>query len=192
MEVTLSRHWWLLALRGLAGILFGILAIFAPGTSLLALMILFGGFAFAHGMLGLMLAVRMPRGERRSTSFLIEAVAGFAAGLLAMLWPAMTALVLLLVIAAWSVAVGITTIVDAIRLRHQVRGEWLMILSGALSVAFGVLMFAFPGAGALALVWWIGAYAIVTGALILSLAVKLRSRGAGRAVPAGNPPPAPA
>jgi uncharacterized membrane protein HdeD (DUF308 family) len=105
---------------------------------------------------------------------LIQGIISIAAGVIAFLLPAAAAVGLLLLIAAWAVATGIMEIVAAIRLRKEITGEWVLILSGILSVAFGVLLFLFPRAGALAVIIWIGAYAIVFGILMITLGVRLR------------------
>jgi uncharacterized membrane protein HdeD (DUF308 family) len=172
--MTLARRWWILAIRGIAAIVFGVLTFIRPGSSLVALVILFGAYALVDGAFNLGFAFRLARGVPRWGSLIVGGVASIVAGVLTFIWPAITALVLVSIIAAWAVVTGVTTIVAAVRLRKQIRGEWLMILSGILSVALGVLLFVYPGPGALALVIWIGAYAIVFGALNLFLAYRVR------------------
>jgi uncharacterized membrane protein HdeD (DUF308 family) len=190
MTTALVRRWWALALRGLAAITFGILTFLAPGASLYALVILFGVFSLVDGALNLITAVRDARGGRRWGAFLLAGIAGIGAGVVTLLWPAIGALALLMLIAAWAVVTGVAEIAAAIRLRKVIKGEWLLGLSGVLSIAFGVLMFLFPSAGALAVVLWIGAYALVLGVLNVALAVRLRSWGrpSGRRVPTGGVP----
>jgi uncharacterized membrane protein HdeD (DUF308 family) len=193
MEMTLARHWWMVALRGVAGIGFGILTFVEPRASLFALVILFGAFAIVDGAFNTVTGIRAIQGGRRWGWMIFQGLAGMAAGVLTFIWPGMTALVLLMVIAAWSVVTGVSAIAAAIRLRKHIRGEWLLALSGLLSVAFGVVLFLFPGAGALALVLWIGAYALVFGAVLVALAFRLRAWGRSpeRHVPsAGAPQPA--
>jgi uncharacterized membrane protein HdeD (DUF308 family) len=175
--MMLAERWWMLVLRGVAAVIFGILTFVAPGASLFALVVLFGAYAMVNGIIDLVLAVRTPTGERRWGSLVFEGVASVVAGALALFWPGITALVLLFLIAGWAIATGIAQVVAAVRLRKQITGEWLLALSGVLSVAFGVLLFLFPGAGALAVVIWIGAYAIVFGALLIALGLRLRSWG---------------
>jgi uncharacterized membrane protein HdeD (DUF308 family) len=172
---TLGRNWWLVVLRGVAGILFGVAALFAPGLSLLVLVLLFGAYAFADGVFALISAVR-----RRGTSepwwlLLLEGIAGIAAGVFTLLWPGISALALLYVIATWAVVTGALEIAAAIRLRKVITDEWLLALSGIASVIFGVLVMMFPGAGALALVLWIAAYSLLFGVLFVVLGLKLRS-----------------
>lgn len=186
----LADRWWTLALRGVAAVIFGILTFVAPKASLLALVVLFGWYAIANGVINLVLAARRPAGEPRWGSLLFESIASIIAGAIALFWPGITALALLFVIAGWAIVTGVTEVIAAVRLRKQIRGEWLFALSGVLSIAFGMLLFMFPGAGALAVVIWIGAYAILFGALLIALGLRLRSwgRSALREPPPGAVP----
>lgn len=175
MDIALlARNWWLIALRGLAAIIFGILTFVMPGISLLTLVLLFGSYALVEGVLNLIAAVRGRREEDRWWVLLLEGLVSIAAGLVTFAIPGLTVAVLVYVIAAWAVVTGVLEIVAAVRLRHRITGEGWLALSGVASVAFGVLMMIFPGAGAVALVLWIGAYAVVFGALLLGLAFRLR------------------
>lgn len=183
---SLSRNWWVVMLRGLAGILFGIITFFAPAISLAALVLLFGAYAFADGVLAIVSAIRH-RAADRWWMLLLEGIVGIAAGVLTFLWPGITALALLYVIAAWALVTGVFEIAVAIRLRKVITGEWLLALSGVLSIALGVLLVIFPGAGALAVVIWIGAYAFVFGALLFALGLRLRGLRSPRA--RGQPTP---
>jgi uncharacterized membrane protein HdeD (DUF308 family) len=188
--MMLAERWWTLVLRGVAAVIFGILTFIAPGASLFALVLLFGAYAIANGVIDLVLAVRRPAGEPRWGSLVFEGIVSIVAGVLTLVWPGITALVLLFFIAAWAIATGVAQLIAAVRLRKQIRGEWLLALSGALSIAFGGLLLVFPGAGALAVVIWIGAYAIVFGALLIALGVRLRSwgRSTTREAPPGAVP----
>jgi uncharacterized membrane protein HdeD (DUF308 family) len=177
---SLSRNWWAISLRGLAGILFGIITFFAPGISLAALVLLFGAYALVDGVLAIVSAVRR-RGADRWWLLLLEGLVGIAAGVLTFLWPAITAIALLYVIAAWALVTGAFEIGAAIRLRKAITGEWLLALSGIFSIGLGVLLVMFPGPGALAVVIWIGAYAFVFGALLFALGLRLRGLGSPRA-----------
>ena len=167
----LPRHWWVVALRGLAAIIFGVLAFIWPGPTLAVLIVLYGAYAIVDGVLALYAAVRS--GDNRWT-FVIEGVIGIAAGLVAFVWPGITALALLFVIAAWAILTGIMEAIAGVRLRRAIDNEWMLIIAGLLSVVFGILLIAQPGAGALAIVWLIGVYAVVFGIALLALSWRLR------------------
>jgi uncharacterized membrane protein HdeD (DUF308 family) len=191
MDTTLARRWWIFALRGVAAIAFGVLTFVYPGPSVIALVYLFGAYAIVDGVFNLGFVVRVARGVPRWGSLALAGVASIVAGLLAFVWPTITALVLVLILAAWAAVTGLSTIVAAVRLRKQIRGEWLMIISGVLSIGLAALLVLFPRAGALALVLWIGAYALVFGGLNLILAFRLRRTHAEtpeRTIPAGAIP----
>lgn len=170
----LASRWWALALRGAIAIAFGILAIFVPGLTIGALILLFGAYAVVGGVSSIAAGIRGAAGNHNWLLVLVG-VAGAVAGLLALFWPGITALVLLAVIGSWAVATGVLEIAVAYRLRSQLHHEWLLAFDGALSIALGVFVFLFPGAGALALAWLIGAYAIASGVCLLVLAFRLRS-----------------
>ena len=171
----LAENWWLLLLRGIAAIAFGVLAFGWPGLTLLALTLMWGIYAIADGVLALWAAIASKGGEIAPRWWLaIVGIAGVIAGLLTFVWPGMTALILLIFIASWAIVIGVLQIWGAIRLRKEIEGEWLLGLSGVLWVAFGVIMFAQPGAGALALIWWIGAFAILAGCVYIALAFQLK------------------
>jgi len=178
---TLATRWWLLLLRGLAAVAFGALALVWPGPTIVVLVLLYGAYALVDGVLAIAAAISA-RGTGAPTGWLVLiGVAGIAAGFATFFWPGITALVLLVLIAVWSILHGILEVVGAIRLRREIEGEWLLVLSGLLSVAFGILVLARPGAGALALVWLIGAYAILFGVLLIVLSLRLRSHRPARA-----------
>jgi len=171
----LAENWWLLLLRGIAAIAFGVLAFGWPGLTLLALTLMWGIYAIADGVLALWAAIASKGGEIAPRWWLaIVGIAGVVAGVLTFVWPGMTALILLIFIASWAIVIGVLQIWGAIRLRKEIEGEWLLGLSGVLWVAFGVIMFAQPGAGALALIWWIGSFAILAGCVYIALAFQLK------------------
>ena len=173
-----GRAWWLLALRGVAAVVFGVLAFIWPGVTILALVILWGAYALADGILALIAAFRVREGGKPMWALLLIGVLGVAAGIVTFLWPGITALALLMLIAAWAFVMGIFQIIAAIRLRKEIAHEWLLGLSGVLSVIFGVLMVLSPGAGALAVLWVIAAYSIVFGALLIFLGFRLKEHAA--------------
>jgi uncharacterized membrane protein HdeD (DUF308 family) len=180
---TLVRNWWVFLLRGLAGILFGLITFFAPGISLAVLVLFFGAYAFADGILALVSAFRRRGAGDRWWMLLLEGLAGVVIGVVTLLWPGITAFALLYLIGAWALVTGVFEVVAAIRLRRVITGEWLLVLSGIASVVLGLLLVLFPRAGALAVVLWIGAYALVFGALLVALAIRLRSWGRSRTPP---------
>jgi uncharacterized membrane protein HdeD (DUF308 family) len=143
-------------------------------------------------VLHLSLALRGARRQERWGSLLFAGIAGIAAGVVTLVWPRISALALLFLIAAWAIVIGLASIFAAVRLRREIRNEWLLGISGALSIVFGVLLALFPGPGALALTIWIGAYALVIGALLVALGFRMRAlRGAPqRRAPTGAVPTA--
>lgn len=174
MVEALARNWWLVGLRGVAGILFGLLTLLNPAITLAVLVLFFGAYALADGLFTIIAAIARRRNVPRWGWLLVSGVLGILIGVLTFLMPGVTALVLLYIIASWAVIRGIVEIVAAIQLRKVITGEWLLVIAGVLSVAFGFLLFLFPGAGALAVVLWIGAFAAVFGILMIALAFRLR------------------
>jgi uncharacterized membrane protein HdeD (DUF308 family) len=171
----LAENWWLLLLRGIAAIAFGVLAFVWPDLTLLTLTYMWGIYAISDGVLALWAAIAGKAGEIAPRWWLaVVGIAGILAGLLTFVWPGMTALVLLMFIASWAIVIGVLQIWGAIRLRKEIEGEWLLALSGLLSVAFGVILFVQPGAGALAVVWMIGWFAMLAGCVYIALAFQLK------------------
>jgi uncharacterized membrane protein HdeD (DUF308 family) len=169
MELTITNNWWVLALRGIAGVLFGIAAFLWTGITLVALIALFAAFLFVNGVLAVFAGAR-----GRSWLTVAEGVVAIVAGLITVLLPPVTALALALLIAAWAIITGITQIAAAVRLRSFISNEWLLAGGGILSIVFGVLIVFFPGAGLVAITWVIGAYAFVWGVILFALALRLR------------------
>ena len=172
---TFKLNWWLLALRGLVAVLFGVLAFMWPGATLITLVWLFGAFALVNGILSLVLAAKTPKGYPKVGSLILGGLLGILAGLLAFVMPGITALGLLILIAAWAIVTGIMELVAAVRLRKIINNEWLLVLAGIASVVFGVILLFQPAAGALVLIWWIGAWALLSGILLMILAFRMRN-----------------
>jgi uncharacterized membrane protein HdeD (DUF308 family) len=170
---ALARNWWLVLLRGIAAIIFGVLAFAWPGITLLTLIIFYGAYALIDGIFAIAAAFRGGAAQSRWWLILIG-ILGIAAGLFTFMWPGLTALVLAIFIGIWSLIHGIFEIVGAIKIRKEIDNEWWLILSGALSVLFGLVMLVRPGAGALALIWVIGTYAIIFGALLVAFSFRLK------------------
>ena len=170
---VLAKYWWLILLRGIVAIIFGVLAFAWPGITLITLILFYGAFALADGVLALGHAIMGGNVGSRWWLALVG-IAGIAAGLVTFLMPGLTALVLLFFIAVWSIVIGLMQIVGAFRLRKEIEGEWLLILSGAVSVLFGIVLLMQPGTGALALIWLIGSMSIVLGVIYVALALRLK------------------
>lgn len=169
-----SRHWWLEVLRGAAAVIFGIMGFVWPGLTLFVLVVMWGAYALVDGLLALIAAFYIRDHDKPMWPFIVIGLLGIAAGIVTFLWPGITALVLLMCIAAWALLMGIFQIVAAIRLRKDIEREWLLGLSGALSVVFGLLMFLSPGAGALAVIWLVAGYAVIFGALLIGFGFWLK------------------
>ena len=167
----LARYWWALALRGLFAVLFGLLCFFIPNITLLALVLLFGAYAFLDGIFDLVSAVRSPS---HHWALVLEGIVGIIIGILTLMWPGITGMILLYLIGFWAIFTGVLEIVAGIRLRVVIANEALLILMGILSLLFGLFIIIFPGAGALAIAFWIGAYALVFGIMLIALAFRLR------------------
>ena len=185
MTTALARNWWTLAVRGVLAVLFGLVAFIVPGVTVAAIVLLFGAYAIVDGVLSLVGAVRALERHERWGALMLEGIVDLIAGLIAFVWPAATALALLFLVAFWAIVTGVFEIAAAIRLRKEIQGEWLLIVNGILSLLFGAVLLALPGAGLLVIVWWIGAYAIVFGILLIALAFKLRGRH--QAAPTSTP-----
>src|SRR5215467_8034991 len=169
---ALAKNWWALALRGAAAVLFGLLTFFLPGITLVTLVLLFGAYALVDGLFNVVAFFRV---ASHHWAFLIEGVIGLIAGILTFAWPAITAITLLYLIAFWAIFTGVFEIVASIRLRKVIANEWLLLVMGLLSALFGLLILFSPGAGALAIVLWIGVYALIFGIVLLALAFRLRA-----------------
>lgn len=170
----LARNWWAVALRGLAAVVFGILALIWPGLTLNVLILVFGVYALVDGVFAIVAAVRAVERHERWGALLLEALASIAAGIIALVAPLAAALGFYLLFVAWTIVTGIFEIAAAIRLRRHITGEWLLGLGGVLSLVLGAFLLIFPGIGLVALVWCIGIYAILFGVTLLALAFRLR------------------
>ncbi|MGE5570401.1 MAG: HdeD family acid-resistance protein [Rhodospirillales bacterium] len=175
MPTVIARNWWSMLIRGIAAVVFGILALSWPGKTFALLVVLFGAFALVHGIAAIAGAVRKSRGQERWGGLLLEGIVGVAAGIIAFAWPAITGLALVLLISAWALITGITEITAAIRLRRYIRGEWRLVLSGVISIILAAFLFASPAAGAVAIALAVGIYAIIFGVLEIALAFRLRT-----------------
>jgi uncharacterized membrane protein HdeD (DUF308 family) len=175
MSAVLARNWWAVALRGVAGIIFGLIALFMPGVTMLSLVIVFSAYALVDGIFAIISAVRAARRHERWGLLVLQGIVSIAAGILAFLWPAITVLAFVLLVAAWSIVSGALLFASSFRLRNDHGSIWLTI-GGLASIIFGLLLLAAPLVGAVVLTWWIGAYALVFGVLLLILGFRLRAR----------------
>ncbi|EAW43134.1 hypothetical protein N9414_00080 [Nodularia spumigena CCY9414] len=182
MGTRLARNWWTVALRGAIAIIFGLAALFWPDITLTALIFIFAAFVLVSGVLLAIAAFRDGLTHTHGWLMLLEGAIGIAVGIMAFIWPGITALVLLYLIAAWAIVTGVLEIIAAIQVRKEIQNEWLLAIAGIASVLFGVLLLVWPLAGALAILWIIGAYAIIFGILLLILAFRLRSWGTERRI----------
>jgi uncharacterized membrane protein HdeD (DUF308 family) len=188
MVEALARNWGWIVLRGIAAIMFGVLALVKPEIALTTLVLLFGAYALVDGCALVGAAIANRKGEQRWGALLVAGLIGIAVGIVTFFVPGLTAVALLAIIAAWAIVMGIAEVVAAIELRKVIDDEWLMIITGIVSVAFGVFLIARPAAGALAVVLWIGAFAALSGILQIGFALKLRSWGqtVSTSVPTGQ------
>lgn len=174
-----TGHWWALALRGGVAILFGIAAFLRPDIALEALILLFGAYALVDGVFAI---VGVFGGTRMGTPrwlLLLEGIVGILVGLIAFIFPGLTAVALLYLIAAWAIITGVAEVATAIRLRQEIQGEWALIVGGILSVLFGLILAVLPAVGILSLIWLIGAYAVAFGVLLLVAAFRVRGQQSG-------------
>jgi uncharacterized membrane protein HdeD (DUF308 family) len=169
MLEAMTRNWGAIALRGVIAVLLGVIAIVWPGPTVAVLVILLGAFALVEGVTNILAGVRA-----REVWAVAEGIISVIVGIVIVVWPAITALALLYLVAAWAILTGILRIVAAIQLRRVIRNEWLLAGSGLASVIFGVIAAVFPGAGILALIWLLGAWLIVLGVILIAFALSLR------------------
>ena len=172
--VELSRWWWTFVLRGIVAILFGVVAFFAPVLGIAILVGFFAAWALIDGAADILMGIQSRGRDRSWWLSLLEGIAGVLAGALALLFPVLAAEVLLIIIAAWLIVTGAIEVVAAIRLRQQIEGELWLVLAGVASIAFGLLLFIFPAAAALTVVWLIGGFAIAFGVMLILLGWRLR------------------
>lgn len=171
--------WWMLALRGASALVFGLLTFLMPGITLIFLLVLFAGYCFLDGIFTMIAALtnrrQADKGPRWWVLYL-QGIASIGTGAIALFWPEVTSVVLLYLIAAWAIVTGILGIITAVRLRKKIEGEWYMIGAGVLSIVFGCILAFSPATGALVVVWWIGAFALAYGSMLVFLGFRLRKK----------------
>jgi len=176
MVDVLSRNWWTFLIRGIASVIFGILALAMPGIALVVLVLLFGAYAFVDGVFALIGAVRAAEAHERWAHLLFVGIFGILVGAITFFFWQITAFALLYLIAAWAIVTGILELVGSFELRRFMPGEFWWLLAGLASIALGVLLILRPGSGALAVIWIIAFYAILFGGFLVGLAFRLRAR----------------
>jgi uncharacterized membrane protein HdeD (DUF308 family) len=175
MSAALAQNWWAIALRAALAIIFGLIALFVPAATMLSLVLLFSAYMLVDGVFAIVAAVRAARQRERWGLLVLEGVVDIVAGVVAFLWPGITVIAFVLIVAAWAIVSGGLMLGAAFRLKIDY-GRWWLALGGVASVVYGALLIVAPLIGALVITWWLGAYAIVFGVALLVLAFKLRSR----------------
>jgi len=178
MNDILIRNWWALALRGVAAVIFGLLAFALPGLTLTVLVLFFAAYLLVDGIFALVAGLRAAERHERWGALALEGILNLVAGALVVMWPGLTLVLFVYMAAFWALVSGIALLMAAFRL-HRQHGEWMMILAGLLSIAWGILVALFPIAGILVWAWWIGAYALIFGIAMLILAFRLRRQHPG-------------
>jgi uncharacterized membrane protein HdeD (DUF308 family) len=175
MISVLAHNWWAIGMRGVLGILFGLIALFLPGATMLSLVIVFAAYAFVDGVFGIVSAIRTARQHERWWLLVLEALVSIAAAAVAVLWPGITVVAFVFVVAFWAIFTGILELAAAFRLQF-IDGRGWLIFGGIVSVLYGALLIVAPMAGAVVLTWWLGAYALIFGVALVVLAFRLRAR----------------
>jgi uncharacterized membrane protein HdeD (DUF308 family) len=175
MLSVLVRNWWAFVIRGVLGVLFGLIALFMPGVTMLSLVIVFSAYTIADGVFGIVAAIRAAKQGERWTLLAVEGAVGIAVGAAAAVWPALTVVVFVALIAAWALITGGLMLGAAVRL-DSAHGRIWLVLAALASILYGVVLVVAPMAGAVVLTWWIGAYALIFGVALLTFAFRLRAR----------------
>ena len=188
MLALLAKNWWVVAVRGIAAIVFGVAAFIWPGVTVIALVYLFGAYALVDGVFAVISAVRGDPATRGHGLYVtVLGIVSIIAGIGAFILPGITALTLLYIVAFWAIVTGAFALLAAVRLRKEITGEFWMALGGIASIAFGILAIVFPGSGLLSIIWLLAFYAVVFGVTLLGLSWRLRNHKevAARTMPGG-------
>jgi uncharacterized membrane protein HdeD (DUF308 family) len=175
LRAVLVQNWWAVAIRGVLGIAVGVIAFVMPGPTMLALVLLFAAYMLVDGIFAIIAAIRAGRQHERWGLLVLEGLADIVAGAIAVLWPGITALAFVLLVAAWAIVSGGLVLAATFRLDID-HGRWWLVLGGVASIVYGVLLIVAPLIGALVLTWWFGAYALVFGFSLLILSFRLKAR----------------
>lgn len=172
---VLARNWWALLIRGIAAVIFGLLAVFWPAAAGFALVFVFGAYAFIDGVFALISAVRAAEAHERWIAFAVEGIVGLIIAAIVVFYPGLAGLALYFTIAVWAILTGILELVGAFQLRALIPNEWMLILAGILSIVFGVLLIIYPRVGILTVIYLIGFYAVLFGIVMIVFSFRLRS-----------------
>jgi len=175
MIAVLAKNWWAIGIRGALGILFGLIALFLPGATMLSLVLVFAAYAFADGVFGIVSSVRAARAQERWGYLLLEGLVNIAVAAVAVLWPGITVVAFVFLVAFWAILTGVLELMAAFRLNF-IDGRGWLIFGGIVSILYGALLIVTPMIGAVVLTWWLGAYALVFGVSLVVLAFKLHAR----------------
>jgi uncharacterized membrane protein HdeD (DUF308 family) len=175
LVALLVRNWWAIGLRGALAIVFGLVALFLPGATMLSLVIVFAIYAFVDGVFGIVSAVRAAQAGQRWGLLVFEGLVNIAFAVIAVLWPGLTAIAFVLIVAVWAILTGGLELAAAFRL-GTADGRWWLVVGGVVSLLYGALLIVAPMIGAVVLTWWLGAYALIFGVSLVVLAFKLKAR----------------
>jgi len=170
---VLARNWWAVAVRGAFAVIFGIVAVALPGVAIITLVWLFATYMLIDGVFAIVAGVRAAQHHERWWPFALEGAVDIAAGLIAVVWPTIPAIVLVYLVAIWAIVSGILMISAGFSPRRP-HGAWFLVLGGLISVLLGIAFIGWPGLGVIAIGWWIGLYAIAFGVVLLVFAFRLR------------------
>jgi uncharacterized membrane protein HdeD (DUF308 family) len=174
---VLARNWWALALRGVIAVVFGLIALFLPVAAILSMALVFAAYLIVDGAFGIVSAIRAAQANERWGLLLAEGILNILMGAIAFLFPIGAVLAFVIITAAWALVTGVLMLAAAFKLGRE-HGKWWMVLAGAVSILFGVALVISPLIGAVVLTWWLGAYALIFGIMLLVFAFRLRSRQA--------------
>lgn len=175
LSEVLADKWWTVGLRGLIGIIFGLICIFVPAAAILTLIIFFSAYMLVDGALAIASGIKAARNGKRWGLLILEGIVDLAAGAIAFVWPGITAVAFVLLVGVWAFISGGLLVAAAFSLKLD-HGRWWLVLAGIASVIFGILLLVSPVVGAVVLTWWVGAYAIAFGIMLIILAFKLRGK----------------
>ena len=175
LAALLAQNWWAIGLRGVLAIVFGLIALFLPGATMLSLVIVFAIYAFVDGVFGIVSAVRAAQAGQRWGLLVFEGLVNIAVAVIAVLWPGITVVAFVLLVAVWAIITGALELAAAFRLGTE-DGRWWLVVGGLVSLVYGALLVIAPMIGAVVLTWWLGAYALIFGVSLVVLAFKLKAR----------------